>query len=71
MAVGSMNEVKCDECGQVFLEGVFHKCPEFTVFMCGLSRCEHDYSQWVELDGGGTAVCSKCSARAIDEAMWG
>jgi hypothetical protein len=23
-----MNEVKCDECDQVFLDGTFHKCAE-------------------------------------------
>jgi U5 snRNP spliceosome subunit len=42
-----------------------------TLFMCGPSKCAHDYStQWVEFEGGGTAVCSKCGARSIDEAVW-
>ena len=50
--------------------------PTLTLFCCGPSKCEHDYSGWVEFKdgnggGGGTAVCAKCGARAIDEALWG
>lgn len=42
-----------------------------TIFMCGPSKCEHDYSGgWVELDHGGSAVCAKCGALAINEAYW-
>lgn len=46
-----------------------------TVFLCGPSKCEHDYSGWQDIvvDGqvrGGTAVCSKCGRSAIDEAAW-
>lgn len=41
-----------------------------TLFLCGPSKCEHDYSQWIEIEGGGTAVCSKCGALAIEEAAW-
>ena len=50
--------------------------PDLMLFCCGPSKCEHDYSGWVEFKdehggGGGTAVCVKCGSRAIDEAMWG
>lgn len=42
-----------------------------TIFMCGPNtKCEHDFSGWQEIEGGGTAICSKCGALAIDEAMW-
>lgn len=50
-----------------------------TIFMCGPSKCEHDYhssaAKWVEYQEPsgcwtGTAVCSKCGARAVDEVMW-
>lgn len=44
--------------------------PELTLFLCGPSKCEHDYSAWLELPDGGTAVCVKCGAQAIQEAMW-
>jgi hypothetical protein len=48
---------------------------EFTLFLCGRSRCEHEYTldEPIIENGnvvGGTAVCHKCGARAIDEAMW-
>lgn len=48
---------------------------EITVFMCGPSKCKHDYDGWIEYqnpDGSwtGTAVCSKCGAHAVDEAVW-
>lgn len=52
---------------------------DLTVFMCGPSKCDHDYHSpaagWVEYQnsGGswtGTAVCSKCGAHAVDEAYW-
>ena len=41
-----------------------------TLFQCGPSRCKHDYSLYQIIDGGETAVCVKCGARAIDEAVW-
>lgn len=42
-----------------------------TLFMCGPSKCMHDYSEGENIpEGGWTAVCSKCGARAIDEAAW-
>jgi hypothetical protein len=41
-----------------------------TMFLCGPSKCEHDYSLYEPMEGGGTAVCSKCGARAFDEAAW-
>jgi hypothetical protein len=52
---------------------------KITLFMCGPSKCEHDYSDYEDVmedgheDGhvvGMTAVCSKCGARAFDEAAW-
>ena len=43
---------------------------EITMFLCGPSKCDHDYSKWEEFEHGGTAVCVKCGARAIDEAAW-
>lgn len=48
---------------------------ELTLFLCGPSKCEHDYSAWREYEavGGGligTRVCSKCGAEAINEALW-
>lgn len=50
--------------------------PEITVHQCGPKlTCpdgsEHDYSAWINLpNGAGTAVCTKCSHRAIDDAYW-
>jgi hypothetical protein len=45
--------------------------PVITMFMCGPSKCEHDYSGgWVELEQGGSASCVKCGALAISEAYW-
>ena len=41
-----------------------------TLFLCGPSKCEHDYSDGVEIEGGWTAVCVKCGAKAIEEAAW-
>lgn len=47
-----------------------------TLFECGPNKCEHDYSgeEAVLNDRGqvvgGTTVCTKCGARAIDEAYW-
>lgn len=43
-----------------------------TIFVCGPNtKCEHDYSGVVvEIEGGQSAVCSKCGTLAIDEAMW-
>ena len=48
---------------------------DLTLFLCGPSKCEHDYSKYEDIieNGrvvGGTAVCAKCGAKAIDEAMW-
>ena len=49
---------------------------DLTLFMCGPSKCEHDYSLETEIRDengrctGSTAVCSKCGAWAIDESMW-
>lgn len=48
---------------------------EVTLFICGPSKCEHDYSGWQEFADpsgahGGTAVCVKCGATAIEEAAW-
>ena len=41
-----------------------------TIFLCGPSKCEHDYSGWRDFEGGGTAVCTKCGAEAFSEAVW-
>lgn len=46
-----------------------------TLFLCGPSKCEHDYQGMEEVRDSGesrgwTAVCTKCGARAIDEAAW-
>jgi hypothetical protein len=41
-----------------------------TIFLCGPSKCEHDYSRYEQMEGGETAVCMKCGARAFDEAAW-
>ena len=48
---------------------------EMTIFRCGPSRCDHDYSGTAEYtsESGAftsTAVCVKCGAHAIDEDMW-
>ena len=48
---------------------------DLTLFLCGPSKCDHDYSKEEEIveNGkvvGGTAVCVKCGRRAIDEANW-
>lgn len=48
---------------------------DITIFVCGPNKtCDHDYSGWEDFsdpDGstGGTAVCAKCGARAIDESL--
>lgn len=64
---------ECPTClGLAYVE----KKPEpLTIFMCGPSKCEHDYSKWEDIveDGkvrGGTAVCAKCGTSAIAEAAW-
>ena len=47
-----------------------------TIFQCGPSNCAHDYSGYEDVIddlgrlAGGTSVCIKCGARAIDEAAW-
>ncbi len=46
-----------------------------TLFMCGPSKCEHDYNRYVPIiiDGqerGSTLVCSKCGRTAFQEAAW-
>jgi hypothetical protein len=46
-----------------------------TVFICGPSKCEHDYQGREPIEDGErligeTAVCIRCGARAIDEAAW-
>lgn len=47
-----------------------------TIFQCGPSKRDHDYNDYedvVDDQGrvcGGTNVCTKCGARAIDEARW-
>lgn len=48
---------------------------DLTLFTCGPSKCEHDYSgwqEWTDPDGCriGSALCVKCGAAAIDEAAW-
>lgn len=45
------------------------------LFECGpRPKCvdgfEHDYSDYEEIENGGTSVCSKCGHRAIDDACW-
>jgi len=46
-----------------------------TVFVCGPTKCEHDYSgcQDIVEDGkviGETAICAKCGQTAYEEAQW-
>lgn len=47
-----------------------------TMFMCGPSKCDHDYSGEAEMRDeqgrviGGAAVCVKCGAWAFSEDMW-
>ena len=48
---------------------------DLTLFLCGPSKCEHDYSGEEPIEDGericgSTSVCVKCGARAIDEAAW-
>lgn len=48
---------------------------EVTLFLCGPSKCKHDYQGGEDViengeNRGWTAVCVKCGARAIDEAVW-
>jgi hypothetical protein len=48
---------------------------ELTLFMCGPSKCEHDYSLYVPIimDGrecGETLACAKCGATAFEEDQW-
>jgi hypothetical protein len=49
--------------------------PPVTLFMCGPSKCEHDYNRYepIIVDGqerGETLVCSKCGRSAFEEAQW-
>lgn len=49
--------------------------PDVTLFLCGPSKCEHDYQGREPIEDGErligeTAVCVKCGARAYDEAAW-
>jgi len=47
-----------------------------TLFQCGPSKCDHDYQGHEDILNeagkcvGGTTVCTKCGARASDEAAW-
>lgn len=46
-----------------------------TLFMCGPSHCDHDYSRYEPIiqngrEVGETAVCSKCGRTAFEEAAW-
>ena len=46
-----------------------------TVIACGPKlTCPdgtpHDYSSWVWEKNSGTAVCSKCGHRSIDDSYW-
>lgn len=59
-----IEDESCPYCGAVRTK------PPVTIVLCGPSRCEHDYSAWLDLPNGGTAVCSKCGATAIGEAAW-
>lgn len=48
---------------------------ELTLFLCGPSKCEHDYSKRepIVIDGqerGDTLVCSKCGRSAFEEDQW-
>jgi hypothetical protein len=48
---------------------------ELTLFLCGPTKCEHDYSKWEPIiengrECGGTAVCAKCGQSAFAEAQW-
>ena len=46
-----------------------------TLFLCGPSKCEHDYSGYIPIiiDGqecGSTLVCRKCGCTAFQEDQW-
>ena len=46
-----------------------------TLFLCGPSKCEHDYSKYEPIiengrNVGETLVCSKCGRTAFEEAAW-
>jgi ribosomal protein S27AE len=50
-------------------------CPDCMIFLCGPSKCKHDYSRYEAIIEDGkvrseTAICSKCGASAIAEAAW-
>lgn len=50
--------------------------PAVTVFLCGPSKCDHDYSRSepILVDDrivGESAVCSKCGRSAFEEGVWG
>jgi hypothetical protein len=59
------------------LRDALTEAPQITLFLCGPSKCEHDYAKYepiVDLETGkvvgGTAVCVKCGTTAIEEATW-
>lgn len=61
----------CSFCGSLPGE----PCCAGTLFMCGPSKCEHDYTGWIEYQTPegchvGSTVCSKCGAVAAEEAYW-
>ena len=71
----------CTKCGALYEESSEERAnepgrlcrtcaPGVTLFMCGPSHCEHDYSAGEDFMDGGSAVCVKCGARAIDETGW-
>ena len=48
---------------------------QVTLFLCGPSSCEHDYSKYVPIieDGrevGETLVCAKCGTTAYNASLW-
>jgi hypothetical protein len=74
--------VRCDEGEMEVVEGIptcttcGYTSEPVTLFQCGPSKCDHDYQGHEDIlneNGkcvGGTTVCTKCGARASDEAAW-
>ncbi|MDJ0827614.1 MAG: hypothetical protein QNJ16_19155 [Rhodobacter sp.] len=56
-------------------ENFFEKIRQVDAFQCGpKNKCpdgeRHIYDKWENTEDGGTAVCSRCGHRAIDNAFW-
>jgi len=78
-----MSLIKCPECGTLVedINGTYNckicKLTEeqngLTVFMCGASKCKHEWDgpERITDDGRGAELtCSKCGMGAMEDIIW-